>query len=34
MTRATADLLLRRIAGVSKPTHIICPTTLVERDSA
>ena len=33
MTRATADLLLRRVAGETKPTRIICPTTLVERDS-
>lgn len=34
MTRATADLLLNRVAGKTKPARIICPTTLIERDSA
>jgi hypothetical protein len=25
---------LQRVAGETKPTHVICPTTLIERDSA
>jgi DNA-binding LacI/PurR family transcriptional regulator len=33
MTRATADLLLHRVAGKTKPSRIICTTTLVVRDS-